>query len=90
MQQNDLQHYLDKGEIKTKLSFKEYQPKVEKEEEETTASSDKGESYQARAEDQIYYYHPDHLGTATFLTDGNGLPYEMRSIHRTPMKINIK
>jgi RHS repeat-associated protein len=76
LQQNDLQHYLDKGEIKTKLSFKEYQPKVEKEEEETTASSDKGESYQARAEDQIYYYHPDHLGTATFLTDGNGLPYE--------------
>ncbi|GEM_PF-3939700 len=38
----------------------------------------------ARPEDQIYYYHPDHLGTATFLTDGNGLPYEMRSIHRTP------
>ena len=35
---------------------------------------------------KIYYYHPDHLGTATFLTDGNGLAYEMRSIHRTPKK----
>jgi RHS repeat-associated protein len=71
-----LQHYLEKGEIKTKLSFKEYKPIVEKEEEETTSSSDMGESYAARPEDQIYYYHPDHLGTATFLTDGNGLPYE--------------
>ena len=76
LQQNDLQHYLEKGEIKTKLSFKENKPIVEKEEEETTSSSDMGESYAARPEDQIYYYHPDHLGTATFLTDGNGLPYE--------------
>ncbi len=24
----------------------------------------------------MYFYHPDHLGTATFLTDINGLPYE--------------
>ncbi len=24
----------------------------------------------------LYFYHPDHLGTATFLTDLNGLPYE--------------
>jgi hypothetical protein len=24
--------------------------------------------------------------TATYLTDGNGLPYEMQSIHRTPKK----
>jgi len=24
----------------------------------------------------LYFYHPDHLGTGTFLTDANGLPYE--------------
>lgn len=24
----------------------------------------------------IYFYHPDHLGTATLLTDANGIPYE--------------
>jgi RHS repeat-associated protein len=34
------------------------------------------EALPIRATDQIYYYHPDHLGTATYLTDGNGLPYE--------------
>ncbi|UPQ78288.1 hypothetical protein M0M57_11730 [Flavobacterium azooxidireducens] len=76
LQQDDLQYYLEKGEIKTKLSFKEYKPQLDKEEDETTSYSDNGESYAARPKDQIYYYHPDHLGTATFLTDGNGLPYE--------------
>lgn len=25
----------------------------------------------------IYFYHPDHLGTTTFLTDANGMPYQM-------------
>src|SRR5690554_1600551 len=28
------------------------------------------------AEELIYYYHPDHLGTATYLTDINGEAYE--------------
>ena len=26
--------------------------------------------------EELYYYHPDHLGTATFLTDNNGNPYQ--------------
>ena len=25
----------------------------------------------------IYYYHPDHLGSNTFVTDMVGLPYQM-------------
>jgi len=24
----------------------------------------------------IYFYHPDHLGSSTFLTDANGMPYQ--------------
>jgi len=24
----------------------------------------------------IYYFHPDHLGTATFVSDANGEPYQ--------------
>jgi uncharacterized protein RhaS with RHS repeats len=24
----------------------------------------------------MYFYHPDHLGTSTFLTDINGKPYQ--------------
>src|SRR5690606_33182982 len=33
-------------------------------------------SYMAAEQGGLYFYHPDHLGTATFLTDINGLPYE--------------
>jgi RHS repeat-associated protein len=73
IQQADLQYYLTKGGIKTQLGFKEYQPASEKEEEDNTEQT---EALPIRATDQIYYYHPDHLGTATYLTDGNGLPYE--------------
>jgi len=29
-----------------------------------------------RAGGGLYFYHPDHLGTGTFLTDANGLPYQ--------------
>lgn len=25
---------------------------------------------------QVYFYHPDHLGTSTFLTDANGVSYQ--------------
>ncbi|HYD92223.1 MAG TPA: RHS repeat-associated core domain-containing protein, partial [Flavobacterium sp.] len=58
------------------------------------------------AETLIYFYHPDHLGTATFLTDGNGqlyqfylnLPFgetmaEQHSLtedYETPYKFNAK
>ncbi|HLO56875.1 MAG TPA: RHS repeat-associated core domain-containing protein [Saprospiraceae bacterium] len=24
----------------------------------------------------LYYFHPDHVGSSTFLSDGNGLPYQ--------------
>jgi hypothetical protein len=24
----------------------------------------------------IYFYHPDHLGSSTFLTDANGIAYQ--------------
>jgi hypothetical protein len=25
----------------------------------------------------IYFYHPDHLGSSTFLTDANGIAYQI-------------
>jgi len=62
-QQNDLQYYL----LKTKkaLQFKEpskdtIAPKTE----------------QKGGKEQLYFYHPDHLGTANFVTDGDGYAYE--------------
>ena len=53
----------------------------------------------------IYYYHPDHLGTSTFLTDANGVAYQFflnlpfgetmaeqypNSYYKTPFKFSGK
>ncbi|MFW6222942.1 MAG: hypothetical protein ACOC3T_04955 [Bacteroidota bacterium] len=27
-------------------------------------------------EDQLYFYHPDHLGSSSFITDADGEPYQ--------------
>ena len=35
-----------------------------------------GELGNRNSSDGIYFYHPDHLGTGTVLTDANGMPYE--------------
>jgi len=32
--------------------------------------------YQNNCSDVLYYYHSDHIGSSTFLTDAIGLPYE--------------
>ena len=32
--------------------------------------------YQNKCSDVLYYYHSDHIGSSTFLTDALGLPYE--------------
>lgn len=45
-------------------------------EEEDIRNLESGISYMAAEQGGLYFYHPDHLGTATFLTDINGLPYE--------------
>lgn len=72
LQQEDLQRYLTLGGHTSSLRFESY--RVAREVAEAVEESEPG--YGQRAQDQIYYYHPDHLGTATFLTDANGLPYE--------------
>ena len=43
-------------------------------------------AYGAMAEELIYYYHPDHLGTATYLTDINGEAYEIEDSSNTSKK----
>ncbi|MFN3639567.1 MAG: RHS repeat-associated core domain-containing protein, partial [Flavobacterium sp.] len=72
LQQEDLQRYLTLGGHTSSLRFESY--RVAREVAEAVEETEPG--YGQRAQDQIYYYHPDHLGTATFLTDANGLPYE--------------
>ncbi len=76
LQQQDLQQYLDQAEITATLSFAQYNPATDQETSEEGSLEQTQGGYGTMAEDLIYYYHPDHLGTATYLTDINGLPYE--------------
>lgn len=75
----DLQQYLDKAKL-GKATFKEYKGTTYQEEEKAL----KDEALEENPELQrapapvapIYFYHPDHLGTSTFLTDANGVAYQ--------------
>src|SRR5690554_5479781 len=69
LQQNDLQQYFEKADKGT-LSFKEYKPQQNGNEQQQEEGQKKPE------EGGLYFFHPDHLGTDTFLTDANGLAYE--------------
>jgi hypothetical protein len=62
------------------LSFKKYkagQSEVQGQQQESE------NNYATMAENQIYYYHPNHLGTATYLTDINGKTYEIEDSSNT-------
>jgi RHS repeat-associated protein len=73
-QVSDLTQILKKAEMGTPV-FKKY--KLENEEEADTEEENiKGQTVQRRPEGVIYFYHPDHLGTSTFLTDFNGELYQ--------------
>jgi len=66
LQQADLQRYQNKTNFKTNLKFKKYDVKTE----------NNNVPFGDLAQNLIYYYHLDYLGTANFITDGEGLVYE--------------
>ena len=76
---SDLQRYLDDAKL-GKATFKEYKGTTYQEEEKalqddlTEGRPDVQRAAEAPA--PIYFYHPDHLGTSTFLTDANGVAYQ--------------
>ncbi len=76
LQQKDLQLYLDKAGKVARLSFKKYKSGESEVQEQQQENENNYVAYGAMAEELIYYYHPDHLGTATYLTDINGEAYE--------------
>src|SRR5690554_4975031 len=76
LQQKDLQTYLDKAGKVARLSFKKYKSGESEVQEQQQENENNYVAYGAMAEELIYYYHPDHLGTATYLTDINGEAYE--------------
>ncbi|MDR6969251.1 RHS repeat-associated protein [Flavobacterium arsenatis] len=75
----DLQQYLEKAKL-GKATFKEYKGTTYQEEEKALqdeALEDNPELQRApEPATPIYFYHPDHLGTSTFLTDANGKAYQ--------------
>lgn len=104
---SDLQQYLDEAKL-GKATFKEYRGTTYKEEEKALqeeALEDNPGLQRAPASTPIYFYHPDHLGTSTFLTDANGVAYQFflnlpfgetmaeqhpDSYYRTPFKFSGK
>ena len=65
---NDLLQRLAQNQINIKI-------RTIKPEEQQGTTPNATESYQ-NSGDELYFYHPDHLGSATFLTDHEGLPYQ--------------
>ena len=78
--QKDLLHLLKDENIK--ITF-------EAEKSDKTTDIEKDEDARApHSTEELYYYHPDHLGTATFLTDYIGNPYQIEDPPNTAKKIN--
>ena len=114
-QVNDLNRILEKAEL-GKARFKDYKTYtyeeikngIEEEMEESDPTGRPTAAPQAAPPTQagiLYFYHPDHLGTSTFLTDINGVAYQFflnlpfgetmseqlpSSYYKTPYKFNGK
>jgi RHS repeat-associated protein len=109
IQIQDLQERLGKAKL-GKAGFKKY-ASLNYEEAQKALQEDTDEGEESKAPIltvpilPIYYYHPDHLGTSTFLTDANGNAYQFflnlpfgetmaeqrpSSYYATPYKFNGK
>ncbi|WP_347067711.1 RHS repeat-associated core domain-containing protein [Flavobacterium sp. WV_118_3] len=76
-QKTDLEQMVSKSD-NGKVYFKDYKPEIltkEKDGEELESERASQVTEQFPYTD-IYYYHPDHLGSSTYLTDANGMPYQ--------------
>ena len=75
-QKTDLQSYADKLKRGT-IVYKEYKP-ISLAEQEKAIADENEDKVEARAPSvyPMYFYHPDHLGTSTALTDFNGNAYQ--------------
>jgi hypothetical protein len=77
--QKDLLHLLKDENIK--ITF-------EAEKSDKTTDIETNEDDRApHSTEELYYYHPDHLGTATFLTDYIGNPYQIEDSSNTAKKL---
>lgn len=77
---SDLQRMLEKAK-RGKASFKKYKPYTYEDVELALKEDNKDDEDVSNREvvldnRPVYFYHPDHLGSSTFLTDFNGNPYQ--------------
>ena len=86
---SDFNYYLGKNSLVTKMAkvtYKEFK-KEEKPTDKTTSriteSSAQPVQAQAASLPEMYYYHSDHLGTGTFLSDTYGNPYHIEDSSNT-------
>ncbi len=78
LQKTNLQQILAKGKL-GQATFKPYQPYSYDEAQKALAveeTATKNDSVKRPGQPPLYFYHPDHLGTSTFLTDFNGNAYQ--------------
>ena len=104
-QKTDLQIYADKLKKGT-IVYKDYKPIPLAEQEKLLAEElETNKGQKAPTVVPIYYYHPDHLGTSTALTDFNGSTYQFflnlpfgetmaqqlgSNYYNSPYKFNVK
>jgi RHS repeat-associated protein len=76
LQISDLTKILEKAKKGTPV-FKKFKPADDEEQTDTQENSNGKERMAQRApQGALYFYHPDYLGTSTFLTDANGDLYQ--------------
>ncbi|MEO8235529.1 MAG: RHS repeat-associated core domain-containing protein, partial [Flavobacterium sp.] len=100
----DLQQRLDKAKL-GKAIFKKFEPISYDVVLKTMSEDDESKAAAAATPPPMYFYHPDHLGTSTFLTDANGNAYQFflnlpfgetmaeqkgASYYKSPFKFNGK
>ncbi|PZR20391.1 MAG: hypothetical protein DI539_10955 [Flavobacterium psychrophilum] len=74
LQISDLTKILEKAKKGTPV-FKKFKP-ADEQENDTEDDTTKDRMAQRAPQGALYFYHPDHLGTSTFLTDINGELYQ--------------
>jgi surface antigen len=81
----DLNLFAEKAK-KGKVTLKEYKPVSLEEQEKLLIEEEDKALERAPNVTPIYYYHPDHLGTSTALTDFNGNAYQIEDSSNSTKK----
>ena len=81
----DLNVFAEKAK-KGKITLKEYKPISVEEQEKAMAEYANRAFAPPSGAGGLYYYHPDHLGTSTALTDFNGNTYQIEDSSNSTKK----